>query len=72
MIGAMATSFRRFLADEGGNATMEFVLTFPMIIVIFCAGFESSFYICDLATWGRFRTTSSSPRFAAAPLFLAA
>jgi Flp pilus assembly protein TadG len=45
MIGAMAASLRSFLADEGGNPTMEFVLTFPVIIVIFCAGFESSFYM---------------------------
>jgi hypothetical protein len=45
MIGTMAASLRSFLADESGNPTMEFVLTFPVIIVIFCAGFESSFYM---------------------------
>jgi Flp pilus assembly protein TadG len=45
MISAMATSFRSFLADESGNPTMEFVLTFPVTIVIFCLGFESSFYM---------------------------
>lgn len=45
MIRAMKTSFRNFLSDERGNPTMEFVLTFPVIIVIFCAAFESSFYM---------------------------
>jgi Flp pilus assembly protein TadG len=45
MISAMASTFRRFLADESGNSTMEFVLTFPTIFIIFCAGFESSFYM---------------------------
>ncbi|WP_103256715.1 TadE/TadG family type IV pilus assembly protein [Tabrizicola aquatica] len=38
-------SFRRFLSNEDGNPTMEFVLTFPVVIVIFCAAFESSFYM---------------------------
>lgn len=38
-------SLRRFLANEDGNPTMEFVLTFPVVVMIFCAAFESSFYM---------------------------
>lgn len=45
MTRAMKTSFSSFLADEDGNPTIEFVLTFPVVIVIFCAAFESSFYM---------------------------
>ena len=39
----LAQSLRRFLANEDGNPTMEFVLSFPVVIIIFCAAFESSF-----------------------------
>jgi hypothetical protein len=45
MMRMIKTSFRSFLANEDGNPTIEFVLTFPVIIVIFCAGFESSLYM---------------------------
>lgn len=45
MIQVIKTSVCSFLANEDGNPTMEFVLTFPVVIVIFCAAFESSFYM---------------------------
>lgn len=38
-------SLRRFLRSEDGNPTMEFVLSFPIVIIIFCAAFESSFFM---------------------------
>ena len=41
----LASSLRRFLRDESGSQTIEFVLTFPFVITVFCAGFESSFYM---------------------------
>jgi hypothetical protein len=36
---------RAFLADERGTATIEFVLLVPIILTIFFASFESSFYM---------------------------
>jgi hypothetical protein len=36
------TGIRKFLADEGGTATIEFVLLVPVILMIFFASFESS------------------------------
>ena len=41
----VSASLRRFLASEDGNPTVEFVLTFPLVITVFCAAFESSFYM---------------------------
>ena len=41
----LASSLRRFLRDEGGSPTIEFVLTFPFVISVFCLGVESSFYM---------------------------
>lgn len=38
-------SVRRFLASEAGNPSIEFLLTFPILIVIFCASFEGSFFM---------------------------
>ena len=45
MTGRLISSFRNFLRNEDGTAVIEFVLTFPLIIVIFCASLESSFYM---------------------------
>jgi hypothetical protein len=36
---------RQFWANEDGSPTIEFVLTFPFVIIVFCAAFESSFYM---------------------------
>lgn len=36
---------RTFLADESGTASIEFVLIVPIILTIFFASFESSFYM---------------------------
>jgi hypothetical protein len=38
-------SFRSLLAREDGTATIEFALTFPVLIIIFCASFESSIFM---------------------------
>lgn len=37
--------WRAFLADERGTATIEFVILVPIILTIFFASFESSFYM---------------------------
>jgi hypothetical protein len=39
------TRFRRFLRDEQGTATIEFVFMFPIVFLIFTASFESSLYM---------------------------
>ena len=39
------TRARPFLADERGTATIEFVILVPIILTIFFASFESSFYM---------------------------
>jgi hypothetical protein len=36
---------RRFLADERGTATIEFVLLVPIVLTVFFASFESSFFM---------------------------
>ena len=36
---------RAFLSDERGTATIEFVLLVPLIMTVFFASFESSFYM---------------------------
>jgi hypothetical protein len=38
-------AWRTFLADERGTATIEFVILVPIILTIFFASFESSFYM---------------------------
>lgn len=38
-------SWRDFLRKEDGTATIEFLYTFPIVVTIFCAAFESSFYM---------------------------
>ena len=37
--------FIRFKRDEDGNATIEFVILFPMLMSIFLMGFEAGFYM---------------------------
>jgi hypothetical protein len=44
-MSGLRTSWRRFLAAEDGNSTIEFLFVFPFLIVIFCASFESSFFM---------------------------
>jgi hypothetical protein len=39
------TDLRTFLADENGTATIEFVLLVPLILTVFFASFESSFFM---------------------------
>ena len=39
------TRARAFLADERGTATIEFVILAPIVLTIFFASFESSFYM---------------------------
>jgi TadE-like protein len=41
----MMHRLRNFLGDESGTATIEFVLLVPIILTIFFASFESSFYM---------------------------
>jgi len=41
----LMSSLRHFFRRQDGTSTIEFVLTFPLIIVIFCASFESSFFM---------------------------
>jgi Flp pilus assembly pilin Flp len=38
-------SFRNFLKDEGGAATIEFLFVVPIITLIFLASIESSYYM---------------------------
>jgi hypothetical protein len=47
------SSFRRFAQDECGTSTIEFVFTFPIIILIFCASIESSMYTLRAASLER-------------------
>lgn len=41
MIRALLAPFRRFLAAEKGTASLEFVISVPILLMIFCASFES-------------------------------
>lgn len=47
------TLFRRFLKDETGTATIEFLFVFPIIFTIFTASFESSMYMARYAMLDR-------------------
>jgi Flp pilus assembly protein TadG len=38
-------SLRRFLQDEAGTTTIEFLFIFPIVFLIFTASFESSMYM---------------------------
>lgn len=39
------TRFGRFLRDESGTATIEFVFMFPIVFLLFTASFEGSLYM---------------------------
>ena len=39
------TVLHRFLKDDRGTATIEFLFVFPVIFLIFTASFESSMYM---------------------------
>jgi hypothetical protein len=39
------TSLRRFLKDDSGTATIEFLFVFPLVFMVFTASFESSMYM---------------------------
>jgi TadE-like protein len=39
------TSFRRFLADDTGTASIEFLFVVPVVMLIFMGSFESSLYM---------------------------
>jgi hypothetical protein len=39
------TGFRAFLADDAGTATVEFVFIVPIVMLIFLASFESSYFM---------------------------
>jgi hypothetical protein len=39
------TRLRRFLADESGTASIEFIFMFPIVFLIFTASFEASLYM---------------------------
>jgi hypothetical protein len=41
----MLNKLRHFRRAENGNATIEFVLLFPMIMFLFLTGFESGYYM---------------------------
>lgn len=43
MIRALRSTLRRFRRDEAGNATIEFAITFPALIVLMLSGLELGF-----------------------------
>jgi len=43
MIGPLRYEIRRFLADEGGNATVEFVIVFPAYLALLIMSIELGF-----------------------------
>jgi Flp pilus assembly protein TadG len=47
------TSFRRFLKDESGTATIEFLFVFPIVFLVFTASFESSMYMARYVMFER-------------------
>lgn len=47
------TAFRRFLKDESGTASIEFLFVFPMVFLIFTAAFESSMYMARYVMFER-------------------
>ncbi|MCU0826091.1 MAG: hypothetical protein MUE52_01480 [Tabrizicola sp.] len=42
---SLLSSWRSFLKDEDGTATIEFLYTFPVVITVFCAFLEASFFM---------------------------
>jgi hypothetical protein len=47
------TKLAQFLKDERGTATIEFLLVFPTIFLIFTASFESSLYMAKYVMFER-------------------
>ena len=47
------TRFSRFLKDDSGTATIEFLFVFPIIFTIFTASFESSLYMAKYVMFDR-------------------
>lgn len=47
------TALRRFLKDERGTATIEFLFVFPVIFLVFTASFESSMYMARYIMFDR-------------------
>ena len=39
------TAIRRFLKDESGTASIEFLFVFPIVFMVFTASVESSMYM---------------------------
>jgi TadE-like protein len=39
------TRFRRFLSDEAGTSTIEFLFVFPIVFLVFTASFESGLFM---------------------------
>ncbi|MBF9034036.1 pilus assembly protein [Rhodobacterales bacterium HKCCE2091] len=37
---------RQFLRNDGGTATLEFVIVFPIIMILFIAAFETAMILC--------------------------
>ncbi len=47
------TALRRYLQDERGTATIEFLFVFPIIFLVFTASFESSMYMARYIMFDR-------------------
>jgi len=47
------TQLGRFLKDDSGTATIEFLFVFPIIFTIFTASFESSLYMAKFVMFDR-------------------
>jgi Flp pilus assembly protein TadG len=47
------TALRRFLKDDRGSATIEFLFVFPIIFLVFTASFESSMYMARYIMFDR-------------------
>ncbi|MFN4203826.1 MAG: TadE/TadG family type IV pilus assembly protein [Tabrizicola sp.] len=47
------SALRRFLKDDSGTATIEFLFVFPIVFLVFTASFESSMYMARYVTFER-------------------
>jgi hypothetical protein len=47
------TAFHRFLRDETGEATIEFLFIFPILFMLFTASFESSMFMSRFVMFDR-------------------
>ena len=47
------TALRQFLREESGTSSIEFLLVFPMIFLVFTASFESSMYMARYIMFDR-------------------